>query len=57
MAKVLDYDFDKTHIKNSPYFPRSYGELEENQAAIRMSVKELIEGRRVIPMRITICPL
>ena len=50
MAQVLDYEFDKTHIKNSSYYPRGYGELEEDQAAIRRGVKELIEGRRVIPV-------
>lgn len=29
MARVLDYDFDKTHIKNSSYSPRAHGETEE----------------------------
>jgi hypothetical protein len=56
MAKVLDYEFDKTHIKNSSYYPRGYGELQEDQAAIRRGVKELIEGRRVIPMHVTNLP-
>jgi hypothetical protein len=56
MAKVLDYEFDKTHIKNSSYYPRGYGELEEDQSAIRRGVKELIEGHRVIPMCITNLP-
>ncbi len=56
MAQVLDYEFDKTHIKNSSYYPRGYGELEEDQAAIRRGVKELIEGRRVIPMYVTNLP-
>ena len=56
MAQVLDYDFDKTHIKNSSYYPRGYGKLEEDQAAIRRGVKELIEGRRVIPMYVTNLP-
>lgn len=56
MASVLDYEFDKTHIKNSSYYPRGYGELEEDQAAIRRGVRELIEGRRVIPMFVTNLP-
>jgi len=56
MAQVLDYEFDKTHIKNSSYYPRGYGELEEDQAAIRRGVKELIEGKRVIPMYVTNLP-
>jgi len=56
MARVLDYEFDRTHIKNSSYYPRGYGELEEDQTAIRRGVKELIEGRRVIPMYVTNFP-
>lgn len=56
MARVLDYEFDKTHIKNSSYYPRGYGELEADQAAIRRGVKELIEGKRVIPMYVTNLP-
>ena len=56
MAQVLDYEFDKTHIKNSSYYPRGYGELEEDQAAIRRGVKELVEGKRVIPMYVTNFP-
>lgn len=56
MARVLSYEFDKTHIKNSSYYPRGYGELEEDQAAIRLGVKALLEGRLEIPMRITNLP-
>jgi len=56
MAQVLDYEFDKTTIKNSSYYPRGYGELEEDQAAIRRGVKELIDGKRVIPMYVTNLP-
>lgn len=56
MAQVLGYEFDKTHIKNSSYYPRGYGELEQDQAAIRRGMKELIEGRRVIPIIITNIP-
>lgn len=56
MAQVLGYEFDKTHIKNSSYYPRGYGELEHDQAAIRRGMKELIEGRRVIPIAVTNIP-
>jgi hypothetical protein len=52
MANVLDYQFDKVTIKNSSYYPRALGELEEDQLAIRRGIKDLIEGRRGIPVRI-----
>lgn len=56
MASILDYEFDKTTIKNSSYYPRGYGELDNDQASIRRGVKELIDGQRAIPMFITNLP-
>ena len=56
MAKVLDYEFDKTTIKNSSYYPRGYGELEADQTAIRQGVKQLLEGKLIIPMHLTNLP-
>jgi hypothetical protein len=56
MAIILDYDFDKTHIKNSSYSPVAHGELEDQQTAIRRGVIELLDGKRVIPMLVTNLP-
>ncbi len=56
MAKVLDYDFDKTHIKNSSYSPRVHGETEEQQTALRRGIIEVLDGRRPLPMSITNWP-
>jgi|SRR5579863_3689379 len=56
MAQVLDYEFDKTNIKNSSYYPKVYGEVEEDQAAIRRGLKELVEGKRVIPIEVKNLP-
>jgi hypothetical protein len=56
MAQILDYEFDKTTIKNSSYYPRGYGELEKDQTVIRRGLKELIEGQRAVPMFITNLP-
>lgn len=50
MALVLDYDFDKTHIKNSSYAPKVHGDLEAQQDAIRRLTIELLEGRRALPI-------
>lgn len=56
MATVLDYDFDKTHIKNSSYSPRVHGETEEQQSVLRKRLVELLDGERTLPMSITNWP-
>lgn len=56
MAQVLDYDFDKTHIKNSSYSPMAHGNIEEQQEALRRGLIELFEGKRIIPMYVTNLP-
>lgn len=56
MAQVLNYSFDKTTIKNSSYYPRAYGKLEEEQGAIRRGVKELLDGQRPLQMYVTNFP-
>lgn len=53
MARVLDYDFDKTHIKNSSYSPVAHGTLEEQQEAIRKGVIELLQGKRSLPVQVS----
>ncbi len=56
MAQVLDYDFDKTHIKNSSYSPVAHGNIEEEQKALRTSLIEVLEGKRPIPMSVVNWP-
>jgi hypothetical protein len=56
MALVLDYDFDKTHIKNSSYSPFAHGNMENQQAKIREGIIDILEGKRVVPMNITNWP-
>lgn len=56
MAQVLDYDFDKTHIKNSSYSPMVHSEIEEQQKAQREGLIEILEGKRVLSMQITNWP-
>ena len=53
MAQVLDYDFDKTHIKNSFYSPREHTDIEDTQKILRQGLKELMEGRRSVPIHLT----
>ncbi|USD61325.1 hypothetical protein J4N45_04985 [Vibrio sp. SCSIO 43140] len=56
MALVLDYSFDKTHIKNSSYSPVAHGDIENQQEQIRKGLSQLLEGRASIPMHITNWP-
>ena len=50
MALVLDYDFDKTHIKNSSYAPKAHGDIDSQQEALRRMTIELLEGQRSLPV-------
>lgn len=52
MALVLDYDFDKTHIKNSSYAPIAHGNIEEEQRLLRLQLIEVLDGKRPLPMTI-----
>jgi len=56
MAQVLDYDFDKTHIKNSSYSPVAHGNIENEQQALRAGLIQVLEGKRPIPMSVVNWP-
>lgn len=56
MAQVLNYEFDKTHIKNSAYSPVAHGDIEDQQTAVRMGVIDILQGKRVLPMYVTNFP-
>lgn len=56
MGQSLDYDFDKTQIKNATYSPVAHGRIEEEQQAIRTQTLELLQGKRVLPMYVTNLP-
>jgi len=52
MAMVLDYEFDKTHIKNSSYTPVAHEDAEFQLTAIRQGIVDLLEGKITFPMEI-----
>ena len=52
MARVLDYDFDKTHIKNSSYSPIAHGQQEDEYKALRKGLIEVLQGKKHIPIQI-----
>lgn len=53
MSRHLDYDFDKTHIRRTSYFPKGVGDLESDQLAIRRGVAEIMSGRASFPIYLT----
>lgn len=53
MGLALNYDFDKTQIRNGTYSPVAHGKIENQQEAIRQGVIDILEGKRVLPMHVT----
>lgn len=56
MALVLDYTFDKTHIKNSSYAPMAHANLEGQLETIRRETIELLEGKRSLSIHVGSLP-
>lgn len=44
MGGALDYDFDKTLIKNATYSPTAHGRIENEQEQIRQSALKVLSG-------------
>lgn len=52
MAEVLDYDFDKVHLKRGAYIPKGHTDIEVEQTFIRKSLAELLLGKRSMAINI-----
>lgn len=52
MGISLGYDYGKTQIKNGIYFPVAHGQIEEQQAAIRQGVIDVLQGKKAISMNV-----
>jgi hypothetical protein len=50
MGQCLGYDFDKTDIRRTSYFPRGHGEIELDQLRIRKGFADVVEGRKGLPV-------
>ena len=53
MAQVLNYDFDKTHVKNSCYGPMVHSVTEDENTALRRSLLQVLEGKRSVPINLS----
>ncbi len=56
MVIYLGFDLDKTHIKNQSYFPDGYGQIENDNAANRQALREVLTGQKSLSMHITNFP-
>ena len=52
ISQVLNYKFDKVHLKRGCYTPVGHGEVEFEQQFIRKSFVELFSGRKTFPVKI-----
>lgn len=52
MAKSLNYDFDKVHLKRGAYIPQGHTDFELEQNFIRRSLVQLFLGQKSIPINI-----
>jgi hypothetical protein len=50
MAKHLGFEFDRTDIKRTSYFPRGYGEAEFDQLEMRKLLLGILRGERGLPV-------
>jgi hypothetical protein len=52
MAVCLGYDFDKTSIKNTSYYPTGHGMIEDELTTIRRGFAAIFSGESALPMQI-----
>lgn len=50
MATHLGYEFDKTYIRRTSYFPHGYGDLELDQLEMRKAFLGILRGERFVPV-------
>ena len=50
MSKSLRYDFEKSEILTTAYFPKAHGDLQENQLRISQGFADIVDGKKTIPI-------
>jgi len=56
MSKALGYDFSEEQLRRGIYYPRGRADLEQTQLAILNGLRQLLEGRTSIPMKLAEAP-
>jgi hypothetical protein len=56
MSAALGYSFSQEELRRGIYYPRGHVEREQAQLAILNGVRQIVEGRQSLPMKITEAP-
>ncbi len=56
MAKCLGYEFDKTDIRRTSYFPQGHGDIDSELQRIRKGFADVVEGKRHLPVTVYPAP-
>lgn len=56
MSAALGYSFSQEELRRGIYYPRGHVEREQAQLAILSGVRQIVEGRQSLPMKITEAP-
>ena len=52
MSRSLGYSYGKNEIRSGTYFPKGYGDAENENTEIRKLWLDVLRGRRRVPMRV-----
>jgi hypothetical protein len=56
MSKALGYDFSEEQLRRGIYYPKGRVDLEQTQLAILNGLRQILEGRAALPMKVTEIP-
>ena len=56
MSRHVGYDFDKTHIRRTSYYPMGHEDLEIDQYVIRKALRGILDGKLSFPITVTGLP-
>jgi hypothetical protein len=56
MSTALGFPFSNEELRRGIYYPKGHGERDQAQLAILNGVRQLVEGKQSLPMRITDAP-
>ena len=53
MSAALGYEFSEEELRRGIYYPKGRIEVEQNQLVVLYGLRQLLEGRLSIPMKVT----
>jgi hypothetical protein len=52
MASALGYTIEQLDVFEGGYYPAGWGQVEEQQLAMRLGFLELLSGKRTLPVHV-----